>query len=98
MHEATGLACSSVVVASTLLGCGDEERAPLLPPQPAPDALKPCEQADPVNPFFRTELVPDVEYWDCPLPLSGEGSMSFIDSQGSTAVVTGSEARFSLGW
>ena len=69
-----------------------------MPVQPPPGSGRPCEQAEPIDPFFRTELIPDVQYWDCPLPLSGEGSMSFIESRGTTAVVTGSEARFSLEW
>jgi hypothetical protein len=93
-----GFACNFAVAVSTLLACGEEDRPPLLPVQPAPGADGPCEQVEPVDPFFRTELIPGVQYWDCPLPLSGEGSMSFIESRGTTAVVTGSEARFSLAW
>ncbi|HKO90001.1 MAG TPA: hypothetical protein VJU61_02550 [Polyangiaceae bacterium] len=93
-----GLVCSSTVFALLLSGCGEEERAPLLPIQDPPGSGQPCEQAEPTNPFFHTELIPDIEYWDCPPPLSGSGSMSFIESRGTSAVVTGSEARFSLSW
>jgi hypothetical protein len=87
----------AVWVALLALGCGKEERPELLPPF-EPSEEGPCEIADPPLDYFTADFLDSAEYWRCTPPGGGPGSMSFTESTGTRATVTGGIARFDIDW
>lgn len=87
----------AAAVALLAFGCGKEERPELLAPFEPPEE-GPCETGDPPVDYFTADFLDSAEYWRCPPPGAGEGTMSFIESTGTRATVTGGFARFDLDW
>ncbi len=100
-RSASGAAARRLACAASLallaLGCGKEERPALLPPFEPPEE-GPCETGDAPIDYFSADFLDSAEYWTCPPPGGGPGSMSFIESTGTRATVTGGIARFELDW
>lgn len=81
----------------TAVGCGEEARPPLLAPFEEGESTI-CEVGEPQAEYFFADFLDAAEYWRCPAPTEGSGTMSFTEVSGPRAAVTGSVARFDLEW
>lgn len=82
----------------TAVGCGEEERPPLLAPFDPGGSSAVCEVDEPPVEYFFAEFLDTAEYWRCPAPTAGDGTLSFTEVTGPRAAVTGGVARFDLEW
>jgi hypothetical protein len=90
-------AAPAAIAFLTAVGCGEEERPPLLAPyEPSENTM--CEVGEPPVEYFFADFLDTAEYWRCPAPTAGSGGMSFTEVTGPRAAVTGGIARFDLTW